>query len=138
MEVAIFFLIFYLTKSAIIQDFNQILLLHWPHYYTCTKGTRVFRFWGPLRFSISVLFRSRLSVVGKIISGLRIHYSMRFGVFLASLRKIYASTTSTARTYILTLLAVMFGFDRNLFWFAVFYYYLHGFAISYIRLSPPQ
>ena len=90
-------------------------------------------FWWPLRFALSVLFRSRLSVVRKLKSGFRIYYSMRFGAFLVSLRKIYASTISTACTSILILLAVLFGFDRNLLRFAVFYYYLHGFAVSYVR-----
>ena len=70
-------------------------------------------------YAASVLCRSPFSA--KIKSGFWICYSMQFGVFPVSLRKICASTTSIARTSSLILPSV-FGFDGNLFGFAVFYH----------------
>ena len=62
----------------------------------CSISLSVIRFW----FS------------SKIKSGFRICYSMRSGVFLVSLRKKSAPTTSTACTSFLILLTI-FDFHRN-------------------------
>ena len=70
-----------------------------------------------MRFLLYFALGFRFSA--KIKSVYRIYYSMRFGVFLISPGKICASTTSTACTSSLILLAV-FGFDRNIFRFCGF------------------
>ena len=132
MELANFFSFFYLTKSAINPGFQlkSVITLTTLYYlYQKDQGFSVL-------VTIAVCAFCSISLSGFSCRQIKIWFSgLLFDAvrcFLGSLRKIYASTTSTACTSILILLAVMFGFDRNLFRFAVFYYYLHGFAVSYI------
>ena len=83
------------------------------------KKLRNFGFGGycGLRFLFYFALGFRFS--GKITTGFRICYSMLFGVFPVSLRKICASTTSTTWASPRILFAV-FGFDRTLFRFCGF------------------
>ena len=73
------------------------------------QKTSVFWFWCLLQFLFyfALGFRSP----AKIQSGFRICYSMHFGVFPVSLRKICASTTSTACTLTSLILLSVFGFE---------------------------
>ena len=94
----------------------------------CTKKLRIFDL---VTVAVCGFCSISLSILGK---NFRICYSMRFGVFPISLRKICASTISTACTSSLILLAVLI---EICFSFAVFYSSLYAFAVSYILQCPP-
>lgn len=85
-----------------------------------------------LQFLLSV-FHSRFSAKSK--SGFWICYSMRFDIFPVYFRKMCASTTSTAHTSSQILFSVLI---EVYFGFAVFFYYLCGFTVTYILQCPPE
>ena len=98
--------------------------------------TSVFPFWWLLRSAVSLLFRSRFPIFGKNIIGFSGLLFDAIRCFPVSPRK-YASQRSQPRTRLPFCLR-FWVLSEICFGFAVFYYFLYGFAVSNIlQCTPP-